>query len=231
MDMQHRDSNPGRSEASKRPLSASAQKESQKEHAQKAKVSMSMASVEPQALFGGTPAGSVHAPPMEAALTTTSNEKGGPLRLPPQNNTAQQPAPQRATVHPSAANGSPLVPAQQQISHLASRVFTRAQVHISRVERHVSTIRPLTCCKLPPRTLGHGDTSVILISLVLQHPSAAMDNLHGNCWQLLMYITRCTQCSRKGATASNSHLAVPSAAAAFSGCCAKLVLHLSLLLP
>ena len=48
--------------------------------------------------------------------------------------------PQRATVHPSAANGSPVVPAQQQISHLASRVFTRAQVHISRVERHVSTI-------------------------------------------------------------------------------------------
>ena len=82
MDEQHRGSNPGSSEASKRPLSASAQKESQNEHAQKTKVSAAMASVEPQALFGGTPAGSVHAPPMEAALTTTSNEKGGPLRPP-----------------------------------------------------------------------------------------------------------------------------------------------------
>ena len=140
MDEQHRDSNPGRSEASKRPLSASAQTESQKEHAQKTKVSMAMVSVEPQALFRGTPAGSVHVAPMEAALTTTSNEKVGPLRPPPQNNTAQQPVPQRATVPPSAANGSPVVPAQQQISHLASRVFTRAQVHTSRVERHVSTI-------------------------------------------------------------------------------------------
>ena len=33
MDEQHRDNNPGSSEASKRPLSASAQNESQKEHA------------------------------------------------------------------------------------------------------------------------------------------------------------------------------------------------------
>ena len=115
MDEQHWGSNPGSSEASKMPLSASAQKESQKEHAQKTKVSVAMASVEPQALFGGTPAGSDHAPPMEAALTTTSNENGGPLRLPPQKNTAQQPALQHAKVHPSAATGSPGVPALQQI--------------------------------------------------------------------------------------------------------------------
>ena len=126
MDAPHRDSNPGGVEVQKRPLLASAQKESQKEHTQKPKGSVVMASVEPQVLFGGTPAGSEHAPPVEAVLTTTSNEKGGPLRPPPPKITAQQPAPQRATVHPSAANGSPVAPAQQQISHLASRVFTGA---------------------------------------------------------------------------------------------------------
>ena len=146
MDEQHWGSNPGSPEASKRPLSASAHKESQKEHAQKPKGTAVMASIQPQVLFGGKPAGSVHAPPLEAALTTTSNEKGGPLRPPPHNGTAQQPALQAATVHPSTAIGSPVVTALQQISHLASRVFTRAQVHISRVERHASTIGPLTCC-------------------------------------------------------------------------------------
>ena len=115
MDAPHRDSNPGSVEVLKRPLSASAQKESQKEHTQKPKGSAVMASIEPQALFGGTPAGSEHAPPVEAVLTTTSNEKGGPPRPPPQNCTAQQPAPQPATVHPSTANGTPVVTALQQI--------------------------------------------------------------------------------------------------------------------
>ena len=115
MDEQHWGSNPGSSEASKRPPSASAHKESQKEHAQKPKGTAVMASTQPQVLFGGKSAGSVHAPPLEAALTTTSNEKGGPLRPPHHNGTAQQPALQAATVHPSTAIGSPVVPTQQQI--------------------------------------------------------------------------------------------------------------------
>ena len=63
MDEQHRGNNPG-SEASKRPLSASAQKESQKEYTQKTKVSAVLASVQQIALFGDTPAGSDHAPPI-----------------------------------------------------------------------------------------------------------------------------------------------------------------------
>ena len=115
MDAPHRDSNPGGVEVQKRPLSASAQKESQKEHTQKPKGSVVMASVEPQVLFGGTPAGSEHAPPVEAVLTSTSNENDGPPRPSPQNCTAQQPAPQPATVLPSTANGTPVVPALQTI--------------------------------------------------------------------------------------------------------------------
>ena len=95
------------------PLSASAQKESQKEHAEKTKVSAAMASVQQIALCGGTSAGSVHAPPVEAVQATTSIEKGGPPRPPPTNNTAQQAAPQHATVHPSVAIGPPVVPAPQ----------------------------------------------------------------------------------------------------------------------
>ena len=174
--------------------------------------------------------GTSHAPPLAAGADTHSSTSGSAKTT----DRANHPVPDWIRTLPLSSplkRCHPSVPSFLIVSHLASRVFTRAQVHISRVERHVNTIRPLTCCKLPPRTLGHGDASVILISLVLQHPSAAMDNLHGNCWQLLMYITRCMKCSRKGATASNSHLAVPSAAAAFSGCCATLVLHLSLLLP
>ena len=46
-----------------------------------------------------------------------------------------------------------------------------------------------------------------------------MDKLHGNFWQLLLQHHR-LQRSRKGAAASNPHLAVPFAAATFSGCCA-----------
>ena len=113
MDEQHRGSNPGSSEASKRPLSASAQKESQKEHTQKTKVSEVVESVQQIALFGGTPAGPVHAPPVEAVQATTSIEKGGPPRPPPTNNTAQQPALQHAAVHHSVATGPPVVPAPQ----------------------------------------------------------------------------------------------------------------------
>ena len=89
MDEQHRGSNPGSSEASKRPLSASAQKESQKEHTQKTKVSAVMASVQQVALFGGTPAGPVHAPPVEArryrqppVLKTAVHRDRHPQKLP-----------------------------------------------------------------------------------------------------------------------------------------------------
>ena len=97
MGAQHRDSNPGSAEVSKRALPASAGKETQKEHAQKTKVSAVMASVDPKALFEGKPAGSVHAPPMEAVLTTTSNEKDSPPRLSPANTPNQQSAQQHAT--------------------------------------------------------------------------------------------------------------------------------------
>ena len=48
MDAPHWDSNPGSAEASKRALAASAGKETQKEHAQKTKVSAVMASVDPE---------------------------------------------------------------------------------------------------------------------------------------------------------------------------------------
>ena len=101
MDAQHRDSNPGSAEVSKRALLASAGKETQTEHAQNTKVSAVMASVDPKALFRGKPAGSVHAPPVEAVLTTTSNEKDSPPRLSPANTTDQQSAQQHATVPPS----------------------------------------------------------------------------------------------------------------------------------
>ena len=85
MDARHRDSNPGSAEVSKRALPASAGKETQND---------------PKALFGGKPAGSVHAPPVEAVLTTTSNEKDSPPRLSPANTTDQQSAQQHATVPP-----------------------------------------------------------------------------------------------------------------------------------
>ena len=97
MDAQHRNSNPGSAEMSKRALPVSAGKETQKEHVQKTKVSAVMASVGPNALFGGELVGSVHAPPMEAVLTSTSNKKDSPPRLSPANTPNQQSAQQHAT--------------------------------------------------------------------------------------------------------------------------------------
>ena len=82
MDAPHRDSNPGSVEVLKRPLSASAQKGGQKEHTQKPKGSAVMASIEPQALFGGTPAGSEHAPPVEAVMKEAVHRGRHPKTVP-----------------------------------------------------------------------------------------------------------------------------------------------------
>ena len=148
MDEQHWGSNPGSSEASKRPLSASAHKESQKEHAQKPKGTAVMASTQPQVLFGGKSAGSVHAPPLEAALTTTSNEKGGPLRPPHHNGTAQQPALQAATVHPSASGWNPIFPLSSSLydgtDSIGGIAFDICHISWPRVSTHASTSTPST---------------------------------------------------------------------------------------
>ena len=88
IDAPHWDSNPGSAGASKRALPAPAGKKAQKMHAKTARVSAVMASVDPQVLFGGKPAGSLHAPPMGAVLISTSNGKGSAPRLPPANTTA-----------------------------------------------------------------------------------------------------------------------------------------------
>jgi hypothetical protein len=85
MDAPHWDSNPGSAEVSKRALPASAGKEIHND---------------PKTLFGGKPVGSVHAPPVEAVLTTTSNEKDSPPRLSPANTTDQHSAQQHATLPP-----------------------------------------------------------------------------------------------------------------------------------
>jgi len=95
MDARHRDSNPGSAEVSKRALPASAGKETQND---------------PKTLFGGKPAGSVHAPPVEAVLTTTSNEKDSPPRLSPANTTDQQSAQQHATPPPVVIGPEPHSP-------------------------------------------------------------------------------------------------------------------------
>ena len=152
----HWDSNPGSVEVSKRALPVSAGKETQKEHAQKTKVSAVMVSVDHQVLFGGQSAGSLHAPPVEAVLASTCNEKDNPPRLPPASTTVQQSAQQHATVATSVAIGSPAVPAQQQKSHRRCIHRDRLPQQRTPSKLHNSTLRRLPLLeKPPPRNPAH----------------------------------------------------------------------------
>ena len=94
MDVSHWDNNPCSAEVKKRALAASASKATQQDNAQKPKGSAVMVNVVPQDLFGGNPAGSVHAPAVQAVLTTSSSKNGGPPRPTTTTTTAQQAAPQ-----------------------------------------------------------------------------------------------------------------------------------------
>ena len=128
MDAQHRDSNLGSAEVQKRALAASASKATHQENAQKPKGSAVEVQIVPQDLFGDKPAGSVHAPAVQAVLANTSNNKGGPQRPTNTSIIDQQAAQQSASVLPLAADGSPAeAHAQQMIrGHLTTKSLAMA---------------------------------------------------------------------------------------------------------
>ena len=110
MDARHQDSNLGSAEATKRALAASASKVTQQGHPQKPKGSE--VHIVPHDLFGDKPAGSVHAPAMQAVLTPTSINQGSSPKL--TDSTSDQPTvSQSASILNSshAVAGSPADPA------------------------------------------------------------------------------------------------------------------------